>query len=160
MDKYTKEVLSTAASQCNNITDFLNLIGASLTSMSSRAFIKKKCSEYGIDISHFKQRRPGSDNTKKHFSEILVYDRNQGRRENSFRLKKALKESGRNYICEVCTISPIWNGKSLNLEVDHIDNNPINNIETNLMFICPNCHSQKSTPTCGTNNLHQKPKRG
>jgi ssDNA-binding Zn-finger/Zn-ribbon topoisomerase 1 len=35
-----------------------------------------------------------------------------------------------------------WNGKSIVLEIDHIDGNSENNSPENLRFICPNCHSQ------------------
>lgn len=37
----------------------------------------------------------------------------------------------------------VWNGKKLNLEIDHIDNDWSNDRRDNLRFICPNCHSQK-----------------
>jgi len=44
--------------------------------------------------------------------------------------------------CSICKIGPEWNGKSLSLELDHINQvNNDNRIE-NLRFLCPNCHSQ------------------
>ena len=46
--------------------------------------------------------------------------------------------------CEVCGISE-WNGKSLSLEIDHIDGLHTNNNSNNLRIICPNCHSQTDT---------------
>jgi len=46
--------------------------------------------------------------------------------------------------CQVCSISE-WNGKSIVLEIDHIDGNSENNRPENLRFICPNCHSQTDT---------------
>ena len=46
--------------------------------------------------------------------------------------------------CEVCGISE-WNGKSLSLEIDHIDGIHTNNNPNNLRIICPNCHSQTDT---------------
>lgn len=47
--------------------------------------------------------------------------------------------------CSECGIGPEWNGKSLTLELDHI--NGINNDHRleNLRILCPNCHSQTST---------------
>lgn len=48
------------------------------------------------------------------------------------------------YKCSCCSISE-WNGKSIVLEIDHIDGNSENNIPENLRFICPNCHSQTDT---------------
>jgi hypothetical protein len=46
--------------------------------------------------------------------------------------------------CEICGISE-WNGKSLTLEIDHIDGIHANNHPNNLRIICPNCHSQTDT---------------
>ena len=48
------------------------------------------------------------------------------------------------YKCSCCSISE-WNGKSIVLEIDHIDGNYENNKPENLRFICPNCHSQTDT---------------
>lgn len=48
------------------------------------------------------------------------------------------------YKCSCCSISQ-WNGKSIVLEIDHIDGNSENNRPENLRFICPNCHSQTDT---------------
>ena len=46
--------------------------------------------------------------------------------------------------CSICSVSD-WNGKSLNLELDHIDGNRQNHILSNLRLLCPNCHSQTDT---------------
>lgn len=48
------------------------------------------------------------------------------------------------YKCSCCHIAE-WNGKSIVLEIDHIDGNSENNRPENLRFICPNCHSQTDT---------------
>ena len=50
------------------------------------------------------------------------------------------------YSCKECGISE-WLGKSLTLDLDHIDGNPKNNSPDNLRLVCPNCHRQ--TPTWG-----------
>jgi len=66
------------------------------------------------------------------------------RREPSARLRRAMLESGFVYECGECHITS-WNGKKLNLEIDHKDGNPLNNKRDNLVFLCPNCHSQTET---------------
>jgi len=50
----------------------------------------------------------------------------------------------RGYRCEVCGISD-WQGRSITLQVDHIDGHHENNHKENLRLICPNCHSQTDT---------------
>lgn len=46
--------------------------------------------------------------------------------------------------CYTCGIDS-WNNNPIVLEVEHKDGNSSNNIEENLIMLCPNCHSQ--TPT-------------
>ena len=52
---------------------------------------------------------------------------------------------GREYKCEICGIDPLWNGKELRLQVDHKNQNWLDDSPENLRFACPNCHSQTHT---------------
>lgn len=54
------------------------------------------------------------------------------------------------YKCSVCNMNPIWNGKELKLQMDHINGNKKDQRLENLRIICPNCHSQ--TETFGSKN--------
>lgn len=53
------------------------------------------------------------------------------------------------YKCAICGIDH-WNGKTLSLELDHINGINNDNRLENLRFLCPNCHSQ--TTTYGSRN--------
>ena len=46
--------------------------------------------------------------------------------------------------CDNCKLDT-WFGRSLTLELDHIDGNNQNDIRTNLVALCPNCHSMTET---------------
>ena len=57
-------------------------------------------------------------------------------------LKRFLSEQREG--CWECGITE-WNGKSIVLELQHIDGNSNNNVKENLSLLCPNCHSQTDT---------------
>lgn len=68
----------------------------------------------------------------------------------TFKLKqRLLKERLIENVCTECGIKE-WNGKTINMHLDHI--NGINNDHRleNLRMLCPNCHSQTDT-YCGKN---------
>ena len=56
--------------------------------------------------------------------------------------KRLLKEGYLENKCAVCGQLPEWNGKSLTLELDHINGLSNDNRLENLRIICPHCHSQ------------------
>ena len=64
-----------------------------------------------------------------------------------------LEEQGNR--CAICKNKPIWEGKPIIYDVDHIDGNPANRGRNNLQVICPNCHRQTKTfagGNIGSNN--------
>lgn len=63
---------------------------------------------------------------------------------NSKTLKKyVIREVGEE--CGICGLGPIWNGKPLSLQLDHIDGDSDNCVPSNLRLLCPNCHTQTDT---------------
>ena len=63
----------------------------------------------------------------------------------TYKLKnRMLKEGILVNICSECGISE-WNGKSISLELDHVDGVRTNHKLENLRLLCPNCHSQTDT---------------
>lgn len=52
--------------------------------------------------------------------------------------------------CEACGLSE-WQGRALNMHLDHVNGIKDDNRLENLRMLCPNCHSQ--TPTYGGRNL-------
>jgi len=140
--KYTKEALEKAVKNSTSISDVLRYFGG-MKSGSSHNRISKKVKEFEIDTSHFYRTYNYnlSQNVKIDFSLVLVNNRLDGRRENSGRLRRALIESGVEHKCSNCGNCGEWQGEKLTLEIDHIDEDRVNNLQTNLRFLCPNCHS-------------------
>lgn len=57
---------------------------------------------------------------------------------------RILKDGLLDYKCDSCDITE-WNGKSISLELDHINGDRDDHRLENLRFLCPNCHSQTKT---------------
>lgn len=141
--KYKDEDIVDAVTNSYSLLEVIRKLGASITSGSTRNIIRKRINNLRLNIDHFKNGTTiSSENTKMKYQDILVYDRRKGLRERVYILRRALFESGVKEICG-CGQGTIWQNQSLQLEIDHIDENPLNNVKDNLRFICPNCHSQK-----------------
>ena len=47
--------------------------------------------------------------------------------------------------CKICGLCPVWMGKPLRLQIDHVDGDRSSNGLDNLRLLCPNCHTQTET---------------
>ena len=146
--KYSKEKLQEAVQQSNSISEVVRLLGSKSTSGSVHCHVSKMVRKYGIDISHFRKNKHQigrqSCNKLSH-TEVLVYDRFNGRKDHTEIIRRAMIEYGIIYECFLCKNTGLWLGRNLALEIDHIDGNPLNNQIENLRFLCPNCHTQTET---------------
>lgn len=50
-----------------------------------------------------------------------------------------------NGLCAICASPPVWLGKPLSFELDHVSGKREDNSRENLRMLCPNCHRQTST---------------
>lgn len=168
--KYTKELLEEIVSKSVSLAQVIRSLSLK-ESGSSYTFVKRKLREFNIDTFHFLGTSTNSGvnhkcGTKKHFSEILIYRETENKRQKAFVLRRALIESGRPYKCEICNQIDQWNNQELRLQVDHQDNNWLNDRAENLRFLCPNCHSQQKhkmnqglTGIISTSNYYRKKTR-
>lgn len=59
--------------------------------------------------------------------------------------KRLLKDNLVEEVCQMCGLGPVWKGKPLTLQIDHIQGKkPIKTL-ADIRLLCPNCHSQTST---------------
>lgn len=145
--KYTSEFLGPIVESSINVFDVMRKAGIKLSG-GGHSHIKRVIKKLGLNTSHFKGRGSNSGSGKRGgcsrllSGQVLVMNRNGGRREHIATLRRALIESGVRESCTECGLEPLWNGRFLRLEIDHIDGCFLNNLKDNLRFLCPNCHSQ------------------
>lgn len=82
-----------------------------------------------------------ANNNKK---DMVYYKWQQGEPPKSFTSIRRILLQRRKNICSKCRITE-WNGNKISLEVHHIDGDWKNNQLSNLMLLCPNCHSLTNT---------------
>lgn len=140
-----KERLVEAVAQSTSYTGVLRHLGVYYRSGSLWSRLKRQILENGLDTSHFKATTKGRSSSGKLLPEEVFQYLTGNHRAPVFRLRRALLEVGVPYRCGTCGQEPEWKGRSLTLEVDHIDGNWRNCLRENLRFLCPNCHSQEET---------------
>lgn len=121
----------------------------------NRYTIKNKIKLFKLDNTHFTGKHHGLGKkalNRLDWKDVLVIRRTSAKREDAFRLRRALIESGREYKCEICKSEPMWMLSELRLHVDHRNGNCSDNRPNNLRFLCPNCHSQTEN-FCGTTGM-------
>ena len=120
-------------------------IGLSENGANGRQQIHKRCKELNIDYTHLSRTNPPNKiiPNKRKLEDILVENSTYANR--TALKNRLIKEGTMTYECAICKNKGEWNGKSLTLQLDHI--NGINNDHRleNLRFLCPNCHSQTNT---------------
>ena len=97
------------------------------------------CKEAKLDTSHFSGR--GGDRRSINSDEALT----KGRAWNATIKRIIFRENLLPEICSECGLGTKWNGKSITLQLDHIDGDNSNNEISNLRILCPNCHTQTTT---------------
>lgn len=144
-----QELLNTS----NSFVDILIKVGLDPYNGNHKT-LNHRIKEEGFDISILEENR--KKNQEKHMKSLLekrTYSLEDILVENSTFDRKNLKNkilenNLLSYECHMCKNKGEWLGKTLSLQLDHINGiNNDNRIE-NLRFLCPNCHSQTDT-YCG-----------
>ena len=151
--KYTEELLRDAVSKSTSCAGVLRHLGLRQAG-GTQAYISSRIKMFDIDTSHFTNRAWNKGMKfpfKKTASDILIVLPEGGHRPKRAELLRALLEVGLTYQCSGCYNDGTWGDKPLTLEIDHVDGDWLNNLRSNLRFLCPNCHSQCD----GTNIPHK-----
>ncbi|MEV7858148.1 HNH endonuclease signature motif containing protein [Streptomyces hirsutus] len=140
--KWTRDVLQEAVSASTNMCEVLRHLGLEVVG-GHHTHISRRIKAYGLDISHFRMPTRRGKPWRPRTPENLLVEQPpaQARRIPSDRIKWAMTALGVPEQCILCGTGSVWRGRSLPLEVDHVDGDWRNNRIENLRFLCPNCHS-------------------
>lgn len=143
--KYTKEILEDIVKDSISYAGVLRALGLKRAG-GTQSHIKSRIEHFGICTKHFTGQAHAKgkvSSSRKTADQILVL-RIEGVRQKSHQLVRALIECGIQHSCSKCGQLPEWLGNPLTLDVDHINENWLDDRLENLRFLCPNCHSQFS----------------
>ncbi len=141
-DEDFRQLINDSTSICN----VAKALGLSAAGSNSYYQIKKRCSELNIDLSHFNQNQTAAAiqaSTRYTLEEIMV-ENSLYRNTTKFK-ERLIKANIIPYECAFCGNKGEWQGKTLILQLDHINGNHQDHRKENLRFLCPNCHSQTET---------------
>lgn len=105
--------------------------------------IKRRMTDLNLDYSIFKGKSYLANKKPDKISEQDILRENCKHQRTVLR-RYVIKNDLIPYKCAICGCTE-WQGKTLSLELDHINGINNDNRLENLRFLCPNCHSQTST---------------
>lgn len=105
--------------------------------------IKRRMTDLNLDYSIFKGKSYLANKKPDKISEQDILRENCKHQRTVLR-RYIIKNNLIPYKCAICGCIE-WQGKTLSLELDHINGINNDNRLENLRFLCPNCHSQTST---------------
>lgn len=115
--------------------------------------VRRRMTDLNLDYSIFKGKSPIIKNSKLHVINKESILKENCKHSRSVLRRYVIKNGLIPYKCAICGCVE-WQGKTLSLEIDHINGINNDNRLENLRFLCPNCHSQTSTYGCRNQQLN------
>lgn len=144
-----KELLLELSQTCKSRKEMLIKLGLRPAG-GNFATLKKYANEFSIELPKMNYSKdPNKPIYRFSNEEIFVENSSYSNRTN---IKVKMIEIGFKNECQECGLGNQWNGKTLRLQLDHVNGISNDNRLENLRFLCPNCHSQTET-FCGKNKL-------
>lgn len=106
--------------------------------------VKRRMDDLNLDYSIFKGKSAVMKITKLNNVKKEDILKENCRHQRTVLRRYVIKNNLIPYKCAICGCTE-WQGKTLSLELDHINGANNDNRLENLRFLCPNCHSQTST---------------
>ncbi len=134
----TEEDFKKACNDSNSMAEACSVLGLNFTTFK----------KYAIKYGYYKPNQSlkgGNKNITHRFplEEVIFEGKHSGYSRKSIK-KRLFSEGYKKKECERCHNSK-WEGEDISLELEHIDGNGGNNLLSNLMILCPNCHALTST---------------
>ena len=139
--KYNAEAISTAVRSSRSFTEVCAQLQIPRQGGSLQR-LKERIKLYNIDVSHLVQLS-STECLRRWQRKRKPYVIKQGVRENRKYLLTLMTNVEEQ--CAICKLVE-WQGAPIKLHIDHIDGNHGHNVDTNLQYLCPNCHMQKTYP--------------
>lgn len=141
-NKFTEDQIKEAAKNSKSVAEMCRQLGL-IPAGGNYASMKRRITRYNVDISHFTGQGWNKDNYKDEPNKKISIK------------KKLIRERG--HQCQKCK-NTIWFDIPITLELEHIDGNNSNNVDANLLLLCPNCHAQTKTWRRAKSSFEQNPK--
>lgn len=149
--KLTDQEFSDLVKSSLNISEVLFKLGYTTKGNSwGYSQVRQRMTDLNLSGKDFKGKSAviSFNEQKKELSYDDLFKENGKHNRNVIR-RRIIRDNLLPYKCAICGCKE-WQGKTLSLELDHINGINNDNRLENLRFLCPNCHSQ--TTTYGSRN--------